>query len=326
MPTDRIDPQYPGIDVSKDPVELALGGEGGEFAGSARRFPNTPAGLQALLEALRRGLPQRVALEATGAYHQPLVRALAAAALPVAVLNPAQVNAFRQRPLGRNKTDRQDALLLARFAGLHAPELERDTPPPAEQQELRQELAYRDAVSTWRTVLLNQWEANAWAGAPAAAVPAGSPGTSPRWRPASGRSTPKSSEGSGACQGRACCARSRGAAWGHLKAAAACAGVHPAISASGRTERRRLSRTGSGRLRRYLYCGALSARRWDPELRAFYERLVARGKPKKAAIVAVMPKLLRRLMGRLRAFQDGRPADRPARPRSPAAQALALPA
>ena len=239
--------------------------------------------------------------------------ALVAAALPVAVLNPVLIKAFRRRRLGRNKTDRQDALLLARFAGLHAPELERDTPPPAEQQELRQELAYRDAVSTWRTVLLNQWEANAWAGAPAAAVPAGSPGTSPRWRPASGRSTPKSSEGSGACQRRACCARSRGAAWGHPTAAAACAGVHPALSASGRTERSRLRR------------GALSARRWDSELRAFYERLVARGKPKKAAIVAVIHKLVRQLMGRLHAFQDGLPADRPARPQPPAGQALALP-
>ena len=102
--------------------------------------------------------------------------------------------------------------------------------------------------------------------------------------------------------------------------------MHPAISASGRPERSRLSRTGSSRLRRYLYCGALSARLWDPELRAFYERLVARGKPKKAAIVAVIHKLVRQLMGRLHAFQGGLLADRPARPQPPAGQALALPA
>ena len=99
------------------------------------------------------------------------------------------------------------------------------------------------------------------------------------------------------------------------KAAAACAEVHPAISASGRTERSRPSRTGSSRLRRYVYRGALSARQWDPVLLAFHERLVARGKPKKAAIVAVMHTLPRRLMGRLRASQGGPTAGRPVRPR-----------
>jgi transposase len=106
---------------------------------------------------------------ATGAYHLPLVRVLAAAQIPVAVVNPARVKAFRQRRLERNKTDRQDARRLARFAGLHAQELAPYAPPPAEQAELRQLLAYREAVSRWRTVLLNQQEANEWAGAPATA-------------------------------------------------------------------------------------------------------------------------------------------------------------
>jgi transposase len=108
-------------------------------------------------------------VEATGASQLPLVRALAAAQIPIAVVNPARVKAFRQRRLERNTTDRQDARLLARFAGRHAPELAPSTPPPAEPGELRQLLAYRDAVSRWRIVLLNQQEANAWAGAPATA-------------------------------------------------------------------------------------------------------------------------------------------------------------
>jgi transposase len=167
--TDRVDARYAGIDVSKDHLEVAVCDGDGTLAGAPRRLPNTPAGLLALRAALERAAPRLVAVEATGAHHLPLVRALAAAQIPIAVVNPARVKAFRQRRLERNKTDRQDARLLARFAGLHAPELAPCTPPPAEQEALRQLLAYRDAGSRWRIVLLNQQEANEWAGAPATA-------------------------------------------------------------------------------------------------------------------------------------------------------------
>jgi transposase len=88
--------------------------------------------------------------------------------------------------------------------------------------------------------------------------------------------------------------------WGHAKAAAACAGLHPACAASGQTTHAQLSRAGTARLRRYLYLAALTARRWDADLSAFVDRLIARGKAPKAALVALMHKLLRRLMGVLR--------------------------
>jgi transposase len=333
----RVDARYAGIDVSKDHLEVAVCGGDGTPAGAPRRLPNTAAGLQALREALERASPRLVAVEATGAYHLPLVRALAAAQIPVAVVNPARVKAFRQRRLERNKTDRQDARLLARFAGLHAPELVPYAPPPAEQEELRQLLAYRDAVSRWRTVLLNQQEANGWAGAPATAgwVAQDLAQTEARLRTLDDAiqavlarlpeaAVLRTLKGVGPLVAAAVLAYLPVAVWGRPKAAAACAGVHPAIAASGRTERSRMSKTGCSRLRRVLYCGALSARQWDPELRAFYERLLARGKPKKVALVAVMHKLLRRLMGRLRAFRDGpRPGER-ARAQGPtASQALA---
>jgi transposase len=136
--TDRVDARYAGIDVSKDHLEVAVCAGDGTPAAAPRRLPNTTAGLLALREALERAAPRLVAVEATGAYHLPLVRALAGARIPVAVVNPARVKAFRQRRLERNKTDRQDARLLARFAGLHASELVLYTPPPAEQEELRQ--------------------------------------------------------------------------------------------------------------------------------------------------------------------------------------------
>jgi len=91
--------------------------------------------------------------------------------------------------------------------------------------------------------------------------------------------------------------------WGKAKAAAAYAGLHPANRESGTSVRgSRLSRRGPGVLRRYLYMGAMVGRRWNGELGAYYEALIGRGKRPKRALVAVAHKLLRRLMGRLKAF------------------------
>ena len=94
--------------------------------------------------------------------------------------------------------------------------------------------------------------------------------------------------------------------WGRAKAAAAYAGLIPEREESGKSvERSRLSRKGPPLLRRKLFMGALVAVRHDPEMRAFYERLLSRGKRKKQALVAVAHKLLRRMMGRLRAYYAG---------------------
>jgi hypothetical protein len=153
-----------GVDVGTDRLELAVDGEHG---GPTRRFADTPVGVAAVVGDPRRTAPRPVAVEATGAYPHPLLQALGGAAVPVAVVDPARVTAFRRTRLGRNKTDRPDALLPARFAAVHAPELRAYAPPPAAQQELRRLLVDRDAVSKWRTVLRNQQEVSQWTGAEA---------------------------------------------------------------------------------------------------------------------------------------------------------------
>src|SRR6266508_2876163 len=165
---------YAGVDVSKDHLDLSVVGADGAplpglpgLPGAARhrRIANTPAGVRGLCAVLRdvagadgTGLAL-VVLEATGAYHAPLLAALCGARLPVAVANPAQVKAYRQTLLGRNKTDRADALLLARFARAHGAVLVRYAPPPDEQRHLRQVLAYREQLATRRTALANQLDA-----------------------------------------------------------------------------------------------------------------------------------------------------------------------
>ena len=104
-------PFYPaaGIDVSKDELELAFHGRK-----QTQRFANDEAGIADLIEAVRAHAPPRLALEATGGYERPVVAALHAADLPVSVCNAKRVRDFG-RAIGQTaKTDRIDALTLAR--------------------------------------------------------------------------------------------------------------------------------------------------------------------------------------------------------------------
>ncbi len=310
-PTSR----YVGIDVSKATLDVAAVDAAGRPADPARRLPNTAAGIAEAVRQVRAGRPALVVLEATGAYHVALLQALAGAQVPVALANPAQVKAFRQVTLGRNKTDRLDARLLARFAASQDMALRRYAAPPAVQQDLRDLLGYREQLVKQRTALRNTREAHARAGVSASVADwtaadlarldarvrevdvalARLLATRPQ-----AQILRQAVTGAGPLVVAAVVAYLPGAVWGRAKAAAACAGLHPACANSGQTTRAQLSRAGSARLRRYLYLAALAARRWDTDLGAFVDRLTARGKAPKAALVALMHKLLRRRMGALR--------------------------
>ena len=100
-----------GIDVSKDRLDVHIRPSGETFA-----VERTASGLDALCRRLREIAPRIVALEATGGFEAIATAALAAAGLPVAVVNPAQVRSFA-RALGRRaKTDPIDAAVIAHFA------------------------------------------------------------------------------------------------------------------------------------------------------------------------------------------------------------------
>ena len=77
-----------GMDVAKDHLDLAIRFESGEV--DTRRFENDPKDIDQLKECLCETDPERVVLEATGGYERPVSAALAAAGLPVAVVNPRQ--------------------------------------------------------------------------------------------------------------------------------------------------------------------------------------------------------------------------------------------
>ena len=117
------DPQRPrhhvGIDVSKERLEVCLMPEGEAFA-----FANDQEGIDSLIEHLQEEeevRPELVVLEASGRYERPAAAAIAAAGIPVAVVNPRQARDFAKATGRLAKTDRIDAQILARFAGAVGP-------------------------------------------------------------------------------------------------------------------------------------------------------------------------------------------------------------
>lgn len=307
-----------GIDIGAKWLDLAATPAAPSLP---RRVPNTPEGLTLVMPVLRALAPTLIVLEATGTYHQPLLAALLTAELSVAVINPAQSSAFRKRQLGRHKTDRADAKLLARFGELHQTELRLATPQEPDLARLRQLVGYRDDLVGQQTAARNRRHAATWAGSTEilrwlaedldqlttrlrqvdreiAAVLATIPDSA----------VLTAQIGVGTLTAAAVLAYLPAGVHGNAKAAAAYAGVHPRQEQSGMRSSSRLSKQGCPAVRRYLYLAAQCAVRFDPVLKTWYEALRARGKAAQSALCAVAHKLLRQMMGRLKHARAARVA------------------
>lgn len=138
-------PQYfVGIDVAKAQLDIALRPTGERWAVS-----NDETGIAALVVRLQAVQPMLIVLEATGSYHRAVVAALAAAALPLVVVNPRQVRDFAKATGQLAKTDALDARTVA-----HVAEAVRPAPrplPDAQTEELRALLARRWQLIAMRT-------------------------------------------------------------------------------------------------------------------------------------------------------------------------------
>jgi len=109
---------FVGIDVSKDTLDVCAYPTQDTF-----RVPNSPDGLDDLIKRLKPIEPRLIVFEATGGYETLAVSSLAAAGLPVVVINPRQIRDFA-KSIGRlAKTDVIDAGVIARFASAVRPEL-----------------------------------------------------------------------------------------------------------------------------------------------------------------------------------------------------------
>lgn len=290
-------PVFVGMDVSKARVDVALRPEG--------RFSvaNEEAGWAHILDRLREVPPQLVVLEATGGLEIPLTGVLAAAGLPVAVVNPRQVRDFAKATGRLAKTDALDAQTLAHFAEVLRPE---PRPLPDEQTQAlaallarRRQLiemltAERNRLGTAPPPVRQSLQAHiAWLEGEltrtdrdlAQAIQA-----SPVWREKEAllRSTP----GVGPVLTTTLLANLPELGTLTGKQIAALAGVAPLNRDSGTWRGKRTVWGGRAQIRATLYMAALVAARHNPVIRAFYQRLCAAGKAKKAAVVACMRKLL----------------------------------
>ena len=106
-----MDATVVGIDVAKDRLDVCVRPGNESFV-----IARSGAGIEDLVERLQKLSPRIVAIEATGGFETVVAAGLAAAALPVVVVNPAQVRAFAQALGKRAKTDPIDAAVIAHFA------------------------------------------------------------------------------------------------------------------------------------------------------------------------------------------------------------------
>jgi transposase len=312
-----------GIDVAKAELVVATRPGGERWA-----VTNDERGVRTLVERLRRDAPALIVLEATGGYELLAVGALAAAGLPVVVANPRQIRDFARATGQLAKTDRIDADVLALFAERVRPEVR--PLPDAEAQEL-------DALLTRRRQLLEmlQAERNRLGqvfGKGKQPVKKSLKGhiaflerelriadtdlgavvrRSPAWRERDDllRSVP----GVGPVLSRTLLADLPELGRLSRREIAKLAGVAPLSRDSGTLRGRRFVQGGRAGVRAVLYMAALVATRRNAVIRAFYQRLLAAGKPKKLALVACMRKLLTILnamarSGRRWAVEDARTA------------------
>jgi transposase len=299
-------PVFVGIDVAKAHLDVAL-----RPSGAHERLPNDDAGIARVVEHLQALAPTLVVLEATGGLEAPLTAALAAAGLPVAVVNPRQPRAFAKAVGQLAKTDALDAHLLARFAEAVRPEPR--PVPDADAQALaalltrrRQVLAMlvaeQQRLPTTLPALRPRVEAHiTWLRAERDDIDHElhqQIRQSPVWREDDDllRSVP----GVGPVLSTTLIAQLPELGRLDRKQIATLVGVAPLNCESGIRRGRRIIWGGRAQVRAALYMGALVAIRYNPTIRAFYERLLAAGKPKKLALTACMHKLLTVLNAMLR--------------------------
>jgi transposase len=308
-------PTYIGIDVAKDRLDVHL-----RPADEAFALSRDGAGLEALVERLVALRPALVVLEATGGFEVVVAGALAAAGLPLVVVNPRQIRDFARATGRLAKTDRLDAEAIARFAEAVQP-APRPVPSAAAQalgelvarrrqlvamlasegQRRRQARDPRlgrrlEAHVVWLQQELSALETDlddAVRGTPA-------------WRAA--EDLLASVPGIGKTSARTLIAELPELGSLDRRKIAALVGVAPINRDSGTFRGRRMVMGGRASVRTALYMPTLTAIRHNPALQAFYQRLIGRGRPAKVAITACMRKLLVILNAILRDHRPWQPA------------------
>jgi transposase len=302
-----------GIDVSKDRLDVHVRPGGERFA-----VPRSADGIAMLVERLAPLRVKAVGLEATGGFETVVAAGLAAAGLPVVVVNPAQVRAFASALGKRAKTDPIDAAVIARFIEATAPTIR---PLPDQATQLLADLVARRRQIVAMLGAERQREPRAPARVRKSirrlvraletelasldrdldeAVRG-----SPIWREK--EALLASVPGIGPTIARTLLAELPELGTLDRRQVAALVGLAPWTRQSGKWRGKSLIGGGRATVRAALFIGAMVAARHNPVLKAFRDRLVAAGKPKLVALVATARKLVTILNAMIRDNQPWQP-------------------
>jgi transposase len=308
-------PVYVGIDIAKATLDVAVRPSGDTW--SCLVDEAALAGLVVRLQALA---PVSIVLEATGGYEVPVVSVLAAAHLPVVVVNPRQVRDFAKALGILAKTDRLDAAVLAVFGERVQPAI-RPLPDPALQalgalvarrRQLVEMLGaerQRRAQATDRVIRAGIAQHIRWLerrlGQSTKDI-----GrlleTTPAWRVQD--NLLQSAPGIGPTTAAILIAELPELGQLSRREIASLVGIAPFNCDSGTLTGARHIWGGRVTVRGALYMATLTATRFNPVIRGFYQRLLAAGKRKKVALVAAMRKLLTILNAMVKHQQSWRTA------------------
>lgn len=296
MPSNGV---FWGVDVASAKLDLARHGEAQVVS-----FENSDDGIWQLVEHVRHEPMTLLVVEATGGYEVPLIAALEEAGLPVVRINPRQLRAFATAVGELAKTDTIDARLIARFAHDVRPVVR----PLATQEQRffaslaarrRQLVALRTAERNRRkktsepqlqasidAVLAVIEEQVASLERQLSELIAADPQRRQRDR------ILQSVTGVAQVTSHVLLADLPELGQLEHKQIAKLVGVAPLNRDSGKLRGRRTIVAGRRNVRTTLYMATITATRFNPQIRQFYERLRQAGKPFKVAITACMRKLL----------------------------------
>jgi len=289
---------YVGIDIAKAEMDMAVHGTDRQWC-----FSNDDAGISQAVACLKELSPALVVLEATGGIEVPLAAAVAAAVLPVVVVNPRQARDFAKATGRLAKTDTLDAKVLAHFAAAVRP-LPRPL-PDAEAGEFRAILSRRRQVIEMITAEKNRLKTAGkgvrariqahitWLQEELGRLDKDlkkSVQASPLWR--ENDILLRSVPGVGPVLSVTLLADLPEMGSLNRREIAALVGVAPLNRDSGAMRGKRSVWGGRSAVRAALYMATLVATRYNPVIKSFYDRLCAAGKAKKVALTACMRKLL----------------------------------
>ena len=287
-----------GVDVSKHHLDWVLGGKG-----NVARVPNAPVGVRRLVAAIRRLEVDLIIVESTGGYERALTESLSEADLPVVLVNPWRVRRFGEGLGVLAKTDPLDAQILALYGERAQPE-RRPLPGPRQRQmadlvRRRRQLmamivAEKSRLDTASAVIRRDIQAlvkvlerrvkkvdehldTAIAADPEKAENCERLQSAPSVGPGVARVLIVDLPELGALS---------------RKQITSLVGLAPFAKDSGSKTGQRRIRAGRSGPRTALYLAAMNGARFNPVLKAMYERLIAAGKPPKVAFIALARKLL----------------------------------